>query len=166
MRNTSRSAALTVALATAVLAGCSSGDDATEADTAAQSAPGTYGSPAAPEAADPTDVATDPAPTSPAVGEGSVRITYADWNPQARAVEAGGIVPDIVEAGGVCTLTLSMGGASATATIEGLPDARSTNCGGLVVPGEGLSPGTWTAVIDYESARTSASSEPVEVQIP
>jgi len=166
VRNTTRGAALTVALATAVLAGCSSGDDAEEASATSSAAPESYGSPADPSLPAPTSVATDPEPSEAPVGAGSIRITYADWNDQARVVEAGGILPDVVEAGGVCTLTVSKDDVSVTATIEGLPDARSTNCGGLVVPGESLSPGTWTVVISYESNRSRASSEPTQVEIP
>jgi hypothetical protein len=169
VRTTSGTAALVIALATAaVLAGCSDGDDPKEsaASETSAAAPGEYGSPAAPSAADPTDVATDPEPSPAPVGAGSVRITYADWNAQSRVVEAGGILPDVVESGGVCTLTLSKDGQTATTTVEGLPDARSTNCGGLVLAGENLSSGTWSAVISYRSARSDASSEPTTVQIP
>lgn len=167
MRNLSRGAALTVALAAALLTGCSSDDDAQEEATpsSASQSPPTYGSTPETSVPAPTSVASDPEPSAAPVGTGSVRITYADWNPEARVVEAGGILPDVVEVGGVCTLTLSKDGESVTATVEGLPDARSTNCGGLVIA-DTLSAGTWSAVIDYRSARTEASSEPAQVQIP
>ncbi len=166
MRNMTGGAVLTIALATAVLAGCSSEDDAPEVTpSAASGSPETYGSTPETSVPAPTSVATDPEPSPSPAGAGSVRITYADWNPQARVVEAGGIVPDVVEADGTCTLTLTKGDESATATVQALPDARSTNCGGLVIA-DSLSAGTWSAVISYRSTRTEASSEPAQVQIP
>lgn len=75
-------------------------------------------------------------------------------------------MPFLVEEGGTCTLTLTQGGASATASREATPNVTSTACGELVVPGDQLAPGTWDAVLAYESERSAGSTEPVEVQVP
>ena len=54
----------------------------------------------------------------------------------------------------------------ATVTGPASPDASSTSCGGLSIPGSDLGPGVWSAVVSYESGSSRASSDPVEVEIP
>ena len=49
---------------------------------------------------------------------------------------AGGYVSGVIEDGGVCTLTLTQGSSSVTVEGPAMPDATTTVCGGLVVPGE------------------------------
>lgn len=171
---TSRRTGLLAACASvALLAACSSStDEASSGSPLSTASPGTYGTPLDPTAPDPTDVATDPAPsaaptpTDGARGEATVQITYYGWNPGSSVVEVGGFVPFLVEEGGTCTLTLTQGGASATATREATPNVTSTACGELVVPGDQLAPGTWSAVLGYESERSTGTTEAVEVQVP
>jgi hypothetical protein len=117
-------------------------------------------------APDPTEVATDPTPTVEARGDAAVQITYYGWNPGSAVVELGGFVHSLVEDGGTCTLTLTQGAATATASREATPNVTSTACGELVVPGDQLAPGAWSAVLSYESADSQGASEPVEVQVP
>ena len=174
MLTSRRAGRLAVCASVALLAACSSAstDEASDGSPLSTAAPCTYGEPLAPSAPDPTDVATDaapstsPAPTSGARREATVQITYSGWNPGSSVVEIGGFVPQLVEEGGSCTLTLTQGAASASASREATPDVSTTACGELTVPGDQLAPGTWSAVLSYESDRSSGASEPVEVQIP
>jgi hypothetical protein len=170
--HTSRRAGL-LALCTSVvlLAACSADPDEASSGSPRATAPptappGTYGTPLDTAAPDPTAVATDPAPTEEARGSAAVQITYYGWNPDSSVVELNGFVPSLVEDGGTCTLTLTQAGASATATREATPNVTNTACGELVVPGDELAPGTWSAVLSYESAGSEGASAPVEVQVP
>src|SRR5215218_6032025 len=94
-----------------------------------------------------------------------VVLTYSAWSAADRSVLAGGYVSGVIEDGGVCTLTLTQGSASVTVEGQAMPDASTTVCGGLVVPGNRLTAGTWQGTLSYASpthAGTSASA-PVEV---
>lgn len=139
----------------------------TEAHEAVPSASqGVYGSPANPGRPDPTNVATDSPVVVAPTTEGVVRMTYIGWDKAAGAVEAAGFVPGVVESHGTCVLTLTSGGSSITASVAGTADASSTSCGGLTVPGASVSPGTWGAVLTYESSASRATSEATQVVIP
>lgn len=170
----SRRAGLPLACAAvALLAACSSDPDETvRSSPLSTAAPGTYGTPLDTSAPDPTEFATDPAPTAAptpseeARGDAVVQITYYGWNPGSSVVELAGFVPSLVETGGTCTLTLTQGTASATATREATSNVTSTSCGELVVPGDELAPGAWSAVLAYESADSAGTSAAVEVLVP
>ncbi|MBI9114778.1 hypothetical protein [Sanguibacter suaedae] len=121
---------------------------------------------------EPTEAYTEPAeeptsePTSPPPGTTvDVVITFADWVPEAAAIEASAYVTTIDESGS-CTLKLTSGSTTRTATIPALLDASTMSCGGILIPGSALSSGTWTAVVTYESASSSGSSAPAEVVVP
>ena len=94
-----------------------------------------------------------------------VVITYVDWSGADGVVEAGAYAT-VVEDPGTCTLKLTSGGHSATGSIAALTDASTMSCGGLTVPRDRLSSGTWTAVVTYESAASVGASAPVEVVVP
>jgi hypothetical protein len=173
MHHTWRAAALTaVTVAVAATAACSSSSsDDPEAKAAEQLAaaataePGEYGSPVDPSLPAPSNVATD-APAVATVAEGTVSISSADWNTTTGSVEVDGLVPDVIESTGTCTLTLTKDGTTVTTSRPGFPDASSTSCAGLAVAGTELSPGTWTAVLSYRSNVSTASSQQVEVAVP
>jgi hypothetical protein len=115
---------------------------------------------------EPTDVATDPEVTvGPAQGA-RLQLSYAAWDDAAGGVSVDGFVPSVVESTGTCTLVLTKDGTTVTTSVPGTPSVSTTSCGGAVVPGSELSPGTWTAVLSYESPTSSASAEPVEVTVP
>jgi hypothetical protein len=65
-----------------------------------------------------------------------------------------------------CTLTLTQAGRSVTATVPGSPDATSTSCSGLSVPGDQLASGSWRAVVSYASPAGTGASDPVTVTVP
>lgn len=182
MRTTWRATCLGLMVLGPLLTACGGDDDAAPEAAATSSAAegtGVYGQPTDPDAGEPTEVATDtPAtPTSAAAPSSSPsssssaarvtpRLTYFGWNADIRAVEAGGLVPSIVESGGRCTLTLTSGGSTAGATSEAVDNVSSTSCSEMVVPGDRLSPGTWQAVLTYESDTAAGASEPVDIEVP
>ena len=119
------------------------------------------------ESAGPTDVATDPAPTvAPSAGNAAIFLTYADYDDSAREVEVNGYVDGVVEDDGTCTLTLTKGASSVTATGPGTGNVTNTSCGQLTVPRSRLSSGTWTAVVTYASAKSRGSSDREQVVVP
>jgi len=135
--------------------------------SAAQASPGDYGMPADPSLPNPTSVATDvPVPT-PTGSTASVVLTYADWEPGSSAIEVGAYVPGVVETGGTCTAVASAPGEDAvTASVTAEPDAGSTSCPGLSLPGEGLTSGGWAVRVSYESATVTGTSDPATVVVP
>ncbi|GAA4745667.1 hypothetical protein GCM10023328_29860 [Modestobacter marinus] len=195
MRHGWRAIALGAALLTTT-AGCSSASGAggtqrtapeAAASAAATAAPGTYGTPVDPSLPDPTDVATDapvtavpdeprtpldtqgPDSASPGTEDAdpaTVVVTYSGWVDDTAAVELGAYVAGVVESGGRCTLTLTSGSATATTEVTAEPDASSTSCPTMAVPGAELAPGSWQAVVAYESASASGRSTPVTVAVP
>jgi len=146
-------------------------DDASgSAAVASAEPPGVYGAPV-PDRPEPTAVATDaprdtPAPSpGTAQAEPAVLITWSGWDDALGGVEVGGYA-DLVESGGTCTLTLTKGGVTASASRPASADVSTTSCGALSVPGSELSSGTWEAVLTYESPGAAGTSAPVEVEVP
>jgi hypothetical protein len=109
-------------------------------------------------------VATD-APDVVTTAEVPVTITWFGWDPDRRQVQLAGFVGGVVEDGGVCTLTLTKGGATVTGEKDALADASTTSCGELTVPGNEVGPGTWRAVLSYASAGHTGTSEAVDVEV-
>jgi len=130
-------------------------------------APSVTSGPASPAASvSPSATAAAPAPSASADRRTvKVVVTYLDWDATAGVVEAGAYATT-VEGAGTCTLKLTFGGRSGTGSIAALADASTMSCGGLTVPRDRLSSGTWTAVITYESATSVGTSDPVEVVVP
>lgn len=182
MRTNWRATCLGLMVLGPLLTACGSDDDGAkaagakdEAAATSSAAPtsGVYGQPTDPDAGEPTELATDspaatPSTSAPAASGVAVspRLTYFGWNADISAVEAGGIVPAIVEAGGRCTLTLSQGGTEVDVSSEAIDNVTSTSCAEMVISGDQLAPGTWRAVLSYESATARGVSEAVEVQVP
>jgi len=126
----------------------------------------TGGSPIPTEPA-PEDVATDsPVPTQDAGAEVTPQLTYYGWVDDIGAVEAGGIVLDVVESGGTCTLTLRQGSSEVDVSAEAVDNVTSTSCPAMTVPRDRLQPGTWLATLSYESDTSRGAGEAVEVDVP
>jgi hypothetical protein len=94
-----------------------------------------------------------------------VVLTYSAWSPADRQVLAGGYVSGIIEDGGTCTLTLTRGSSSVTVEGPAMPDATTTVCGGLAVPGDRLSAGTWQATLSYASPTHQGTSATAAVEV-
>ena len=142
-------------------------------DTGAQDSGAAAGSPVTmpdPTVQEPVVPPADEVAVDPVVeatgGSVDVTVTYADWEDSTDAVEVSGFVSGVVEPGGTCRLTLTRGQRTAVVETPGEPDASTTVCGTLSVPGSELSEGTWEAVLSYESATSSGASAPADVTVP
>lgn len=172
---------LVLLLTATLLTSCSAGaadDPAPGPSTSGSSSPSpTPTEPAAPTAtpepaptapADPAPAPEEPAPTGgPSTGGATTELllTFTGWNPAAGAVEVSGYVP-VVEAGGRCVLTLTRAGSTVTRETTAEPDAGTTSCGWISVPGSELSPGAWDARVTYTSSASSAAAGPVTIEVP
>jgi hypothetical protein len=92
--------------------------------------------------------------------------TYYGWDAASTAVLMGGYVNGVQESGGVCTLTLTRGGTSVHGSSTARPNASTTACAEISVPGSKLSAGRWRGVLSYRSPRAAGSSAPVSVVVP
>lgn len=95
----------------------------------------------------------------------TVEVTFGGWQAATASVEVGGYA-GVVEEDGACTLQLSQGSTSVTATSAGAPDATTTSCGTLAIAGTALRPGVWTGVLRYESPRTVGESQTITIEVP
>lgn len=95
-----------------------------------------------------------------------VTVTYAGWNAASGQVELDGFVGGVAEDGGTCTLTLTKDGVTVTGSEPAVLNGSMTACGGLTVPGDQVSAGTWQAVLGYRSADHSGTSDSWDVEVP
>ncbi|WP_138760662.1 hypothetical protein [Modestobacter altitudinis] len=114
----------------------------------------------------PTSVATDPPLTPDPGSDVAVQITYSGWDAATQAVEVDGYVADVAESGGTCTLTLTQGGTSVTASVPANREPSATSCSSARIGRAQLSPGTWAAVLGYDSATSHGQSERAQVVVP
>lgn len=92
-------------------------------------------------------------------------ITYPVSGPRGEekvsAVEVDAFIPGVEENGGTCTLTLS-GSGTITKSNPASLSGQSTSCQNFYVSqADGISAGSWTAVVSYKSATYQGSSQPV-----
>ncbi|MGY1743502.1 MULTISPECIES: hypothetical protein [unclassified Blastococcus] len=117
-----------------------------------------------------TDGADDSSSAAPSTPAGPVEVTvvptYSAWDPIASAFVAGGYVPDVIEDGGTCTLTLSHNGVVLTGESVASADATTTDCAEVRIAAEELAPGPWEAVLGYASAGATGESAPFSVVVP
>ncbi|WP_203749138.1 hypothetical protein [Cellulomonas chitinilytica] len=144
-------------------------------DTTTTTAPPTASAPAS---AAPSPIATAPTPTEPTptapvpAGDGGstrtvdIVVTTSGWQPATGAVEVSAYATG-VESGGTCTLDLvGPAGATAQASQAAEPDASSTSCGLLAVPGSRLSSGTWQGTVSYVSPSSSGTVALSPIEVP
>ena len=120
-----------------------------------------------PEPSFATDPAYSVAPPEEGEGPAAVTVHLTRAGTVLKVVMAAAVVEGITESGGTCTLTLSDGTTTRTATGPAAPSASSTDCGeGLEVSTKDLSAGTWTAQIAYSSDLYAGVSDTMEVVVP
>lgn len=81
----------------------------------------------------------------------------------ADGVYASGIIPEVVETGGECTLTAVGAGGSLTASRAAEAATASTNCGLLRIA---ASSGDWSLTLTYTSSTSHGSTAEVPVSVP
>lgn len=94
----------------------------------------------------------------------AVVVTYTGWDAGTGAVEVAGYVPDIIEDGGTCTLTLTRGAEVVSAEGPALSDATTTSCGTVDVQLPATGEGHWNARLAYSSSSSRSTSETFTVR--
>jgi hypothetical protein len=82
------------------------------------------------------------------------------------AVEVGARVPQAFESNGTCTLKLTKNSKTVTKSRKATPNVSEMSCGFITIPTSQLSKGVWAAVISYNSAKFSGTSDAVNVRVP
>lgn len=96
-----------------------------------------------------TNVSQDP--PKQANGKKVIVPVLSSWGFDTPFLQASGFVPNVIEQGGVCTLTATKDGASVTATIDGTPNAQNVSCGLMNINRDKLTAGTWKMILSYSS---------------
>ncbi len=90
-------------------------------------------------------------------------MILATYGAEAGAVYASGIVPERVDAEGVCTLTARSAGDTRSADLDAAPSPAAMNCGEIRIT---VPAGAWDLSLTYASGDVSGSSETVTVTVP
>lgn len=90
-------------------------------------------------------------------------ITTKDWDAAAKALDVSAIVPGVVEGGGTCTVTVSTGSTTRTATSTGVAAGSYTGCPAVAI--HDLTAGSWQVRVHYSSADSAGSSTPATVAV-
>lgn len=115
-----------------------------------------------------TEVATS-APSASADTETDTRtavvpaITTPDAKTPAGPLDVAAIVPGVVESGGTCTMTISSGSTTRTATSQGVAAGSYTGC--QAVTFKDVAAGTWQVRVRYDSTKATGSSAVRSVQV-
>jgi hypothetical protein len=124
----------------------------------------------APSSATVSDPGVQPVATDKPVvitdGKVPVVVTHWGWKADDSTAVVGGYVAGVVESDGTCTVTLTQGARKVTAESPARPDASTTACGALSVPGHELAPGHWRAVLSYSSPSSSGTASAVDIEVP
>ena len=88
----------------------------------------------------------DPEPVPSGV-EPVLVIAAADEG--GKTVSASGYVAGVVEDGGACHFVFEANGKQISADSVGIPDVRTTSCGLVQVPIDGLGSGSWKITLEY-----------------
>jgi hypothetical protein len=96
----------------------------------------------------------------------AVTVTYSAWDAGSSAVVVDAFAAGAIEFGGTCTLTLTRNGTTVTATSTGQPDASTTDCAEISVPGSRLGTGTWHGTLGYLSSSSRGTAAPFSVVVP
>lgn len=138
-------------------------------DDSAGAEPGPGASPTAAVPIGPGQPTTE-APAAPAPGTTTASVTpfvaFDQWTAESSTLTIGATVPEIVEQGGVCTLTAVRGAESVSGSFTALPSASSTDCGSMALSSPSFTAGTWTVSVAYASPTAAGTLSDYEVTIP
>ncbi|HEY3548203.1 MAG TPA: hypothetical protein VGK17_19190 [Propionicimonas sp.] len=109
----------------------------------------------------PTPRPTPAQSTAPVV----VTVTTSGWDATAGQLWVSGFVP-APEEGGTCALRVTKGAAAVVVQRSATPDATTTTCGSVTIDRDRLSPGTWSAVLAYQSPARAGAAGPVTIEVP
>jgi hypothetical protein len=148
------------------LAACT-GSPATEAAMTTPAGVTRGAAPVAPPSALPTWESDEGAAADADAGGSAteVVVTYQEWNGDSRVVEVGGYVSGTVEAGGRCSVELTLAGKKLTGSADAVADASTTACAAVRVEVPSGQDGDWAGVLHYESDELDATSAPFTVTV-
>jgi hypothetical protein len=112
-----------------------------------------------------TEVPAAPAPGTTPVSA-TPFVTFDQWTAGTSTLTVGATVPEVVEQGGVCTLTATRGTATVSGSFTALPSASSTDCGSMALASPSFTAGTWTVSVAYASPTAAGTLSDYEVTIP
>ena len=130
--------------------------------------PADSSTPSASSSATPTESASATATPTPTAAKAKAQIAFVD----SGVDSAGGVifavaeVTNVVEDGGLCTLTFIGAGKTKTVTGKAEANATDTQCHPLELPLAGLPKGAGLITITYNSATHVGTSAAVAVNIP
>lgn len=95
-------------------------------------------------------------------------VVIAGVDTDGAHVSVSGYVTGVIEDGGTCTFLVANKVTKVIVKIEstGVSDARTTSCGTNQAPIASFSRSSWTATLHYSSPTSSATSSPVDLEIP
>lgn len=113
------------------------------------------------------DSQVDRSPSSPEA-KNEVKPVISAWGQPGGPgtdLRINGFVPSVIETNGTCTITVTNGELSTGASKSALQNAQDTSCGQLTIAYSNLSPGTWRAILTYNSTTSAGSSDAVEIEV-
>jgi hypothetical protein len=106
-----------------------------------------------------------PTPT-PAGDNLSVTPVISSASFQNGEAEVNAYIPGVVEDGGTCTLTASLGTSSFTRTTKSIANASNSVCPSFLIERSAFaSTGKWTVKVNYASDRAKGSSDNVVLEV-
>ena len=101
---------------------------------------------------------------SPSSKQAEVTMTYLYF--EDGKANAAGIVNNVFEDGGTCTLVLTKGSLRVTASSVGITDVNKTTCPPVFISSDKLEAGSWNAVLEYNSSSSKGASSPRTINVP
>lgn len=105
---------------------------------------------------------------TPATSKNTVTPVITVWGqPEGSGtdLQINGYVPGVIESEGMCTITLTKSGETASISKASIQNAQNTSCGQLIVPYTQLSAGSWQAVLSYSSSISAGSSTKTQIEV-
>lgn len=109
-------------------------------------------------------IQNEPSQDSNPANQANVTITYLKYT--NNAVTAGGIVSNVFEDGGQCTLTLTKNGQTVSSSSTGSTDVNKTTCPQITISKDKLSSGSWSAILSYSMNNTKGASQAQNINVP
>lgn len=100
--------------------------------------------------------------TPPATATATPVIDFAGYNNPGTntQLEVDSHVDGVVESGGTCTLTATLGSRTVTKTVTGVRNAQNTSCPAFILTNSDFgASGTWNIQISYSSSAYSGTSK-------
>lgn len=101
--------------------------------------------------------------SNPASDSNQASVVITSLFVENGKVRGAGIIGNIFEEGGTCTLTLTKGSEKLSGTSQGIQDVNKTTCPPIYIKASG---GQWAAVMSYNLQGVSGTSPPQTINVP